>query len=820
MMRRFLRLLLLCGCTLISACEKEDAGKAEQAVPSGTPDGETVEIARDGKVLLPIVIAEESPQEMLDLAHEMAGLLGRITGGEVEVRQGSEEDGIFLGTEAEFPGILPAPAAGISPLLTRDDYALKTEGNKLFIVGRTFNGTRNAVWDFFHRIGFRQFFPGEHWEIVPDEPNLSVALNAYESPSYYTRRIFLAGRTSPEVKRLFGKWEIRNRMASGFTLNTNHAYDAIMGRNKAHFEAHPEDIAPFTNEHSKKFDPTQQTLLDVVARDAIAQFERNESLDSVSMDPSDGGDWRKDSPLGSPSNQAVTLANHVARNIQNAFPGKKVGMYAYHQHSEPPDIEVDPNVIISIATSFIPDGKTIEELAKGWKKKGAEIGIREYLSVWTWSQDLPGRARATQVNYIKDSIPEFYKLGARYWTSEASGGWGSQGLGYYLSSRILWNIEEDVDAMVEDFYSRAFGKSAPAMKEYFRCILAEYNPLVSEDLIGRMYRALDKALAENPSEAVKKRIFDFAAYTRFVELMFAYQNADGAERQKAYEALASFIHGTRDLLMVNTEGVLSSLLKRDNKIQEVTNFESANVDYPALIWNGIAANPLMEFAAMSFSEELIPAARFENAAGASPLTLRDENRLFLFADEKGVEFHFNIRGGKMYGTRGPVKLRLFAKLHPVLNESVATAEIPADKSLHEVTLASPYQGLHWMVISDGNDATEISWPKGQKAVLPMSPSERTQIFGSYDAVFYVPAGTELLGGYAGSTVGHIETAEGGIVFDFASMQKPGYFSTPVSFVKDGTWLRLRNVQGSVLLLTVPAYIARTPDEILIPQETK
>ena len=51
-------------------------------------------------------------------------------------------------------------------------------------------GHPHAVWDFLHRLGYRQFFPGETWEVVPSAPDLGLAVDARERPSFHARRIW------------------------------------------------------------------------------------------------------------------------------------------------------------------------------------------------------------------------------------------------------------------------------------------------------------------------------------------------------------------------------------------------------------------------------------------------------------------------------------------------------------------------------------------------------------------------------------------------------------------------------------------------------
>ena len=61
---------------------------------------------------------------------------------------------------------------------------LRTHAKGAYLVGATEEGVRNAVWDFLFRLGYRQFFPGKNWEIVPKQPNLAIAVDELEKPDY------------------------------------------------------------------------------------------------------------------------------------------------------------------------------------------------------------------------------------------------------------------------------------------------------------------------------------------------------------------------------------------------------------------------------------------------------------------------------------------------------------------------------------------------------------------------------------------------------------------------------------------------------------
>ena len=64
-----------------------------------------------------------------------------------------------------------------------------------------------------------------------------------------------------------------------------------------------------------------------------------------------------------------------------------------------------------------------------------------------------------------------------------------------------------------------------------------FSSLLSDDLVGRMYRKLEEARRLADSAEVRRRIDDFVLYTRYVDLWLDYESAQSAPRQAAYELL-------------------------------------------------------------------------------------------------------------------------------------------------------------------------------------------------------------------------------------------------------------------------------------------
>ena len=95
------------------------------------------------------------------------------------------------------------------------------------------------------------------------------------------------------------------------------------------------------------------------------------------------------------------------------------------------------------------------------------------------------------------------KRAHRFMNSENSDSWGANGLGYWLSPILLWDVSaaKRVDEYVEDFLEKAFGPAREPMREFYRLLNLDRSLRTPEDVVGRMYRSLEAAreLADTPA---------------------------------------------------------------------------------------------------------------------------------------------------------------------------------------------------------------------------------------------------------------------------------------------------------------------------------
>jgi len=804
-----------------------------------------MQLAKDGQSRLPIVVSAQAGPPVRELAATLADYLGRIAGAKFEVTVGDGQSGIALGIVGDFPHLPLKDQMAADGLAAEEQYVLRTHGKGLWAIGATETAVQHAVWDLLYRLGHRQFFPGEIWEVIPSRPDLKIAVDVHERPDYAYRSIWYGFGTWDHNAEPYRQWRIRNRAESRFKLNTGHSYDGILRRYRDEFRAHPEYLGLLGGERkSTKFCVANPGLRQLAVRYALDWFRENPDQRCVSIDPSDGGGWCECAicqELGSPSDRALTLANEISCVLERDHPGKYVAMYAYAQHSPPPAIEARPRVIVSVATSFIRGGYTVEQLIDGWRaKKVAQFGIREYYSVYTWDHDLPGAARGARLDYLARTIPQFHRLGARFLSAESSDNWGPNGLGYYVATRILWDSDEAgrVDALVDDFLQSAFGPARGPMKDFYALLSGPEAPRMSSDLVGRMYRRLAEARSQSDDPRIRARIDQLVLYARYVELYRAYANAKGEARQAAFEQLIRHAYRMRGTMLVHAKAIYRDLAARDKSVvipddATWTVPEGKNPwkdgrpwsaeEIAAILEQGIARNAVVDAPPVAYGRDLSP---IEPALGADLPRLDDSQRgrgeqvFWTWADKAPWALELRVTGGLIahYRDRGNVKMQLFSVAVGREELVAENSEVPPDGAPRTVTLRSPRSGLHKLVVNDGHDLTEVLWPEGLHRTMEISAESQWSPSGRRSAYFYVPRGTRTLVGYASPASGAtICDSCGKVVFKLSDLSAPDHFQAPVPPGEDGAFWSVRGAAGTFLLLSVPPYCARHPKELLLPR---
>lgn len=799
------------------------------------------QLASEGKALQQIIVGAGASDATKESAGELAEFLGRISGAEFKVEVGDGRTGLAVGCVSDFPKPPVAIDFG-DGLLKREDYLLRSHGQGAYLIGASDLAVSHAVWDVLYRLGVRQFFPGETWEIVPSTPEPVIAVDALESPSFHTRRIWYNWGFWDHNQVPYEQWCRRNRAVKGFDLNSGHSYGNIWSANRAAFDAHPEFYAQIEGKREHRGGDTKFCIGDVGLRKLIVDYavrtmKAQPNLDSLSMDPSDGGGWcecDKCKKIGSVSDRVVILANEVAVAINAIGVGTKaVGIYAYNEHSAPPSVRVHPQVIPSATTAFIRGGFSFDQIVEGWQAKGATMGVYDYLSVVAWDWNLPRGGKASSPASLANFLPHIHRMGVRFYDAESGDCWGPCGLGYYVASQLLWdiNLAGKTDALVADFLEKSFGSARAPMQVFYDLITEDQQRRSPADLLGRMYRQLGIAREAAHDSAVLKRIEALILYTRHAELYYAFAAGKGS-----VDDVARHAYRMRGTMMVHSYGLWCRLISQqaaltlDHPLKDDSPFSREDID--RILAEGIANNEPVElnFESRTFSDKLVPAAEALKltsvATGYFPQAPQDQQHYAIWIPEGAGSLDLDVTVNKVWANRQP-KMTLTSPLEVSLQPVAEDESYLPDGKPRTLHLKTPFSGLHRVETLDGGDNTSIVWPTGMPVTIESgidTPGITSHFRGEWTLVFYVPRGTKEIGGWASRIAnwaprisGTLVNPEGAVALDFASVDE-GWFKVSVPKGMDGKIWRFKKSQGQRLLMTVPACLARSAGELLLPLE--
>lgn len=763
-----------------------------------------------------IYIAASASGEVRDIALKLAATLEKITRTNHPLQSTEEKGAILLEiVEAKQIGLKDADIGA------RQGYSISTSSNAIRIQGASLQGLRNGCADFLYHLGLRHYLPGGKWSVVPEDPNAVFRWTILESPDFYTRHVSPV-RSEDEVE-----WCEFNR-AAGFGLYTSHVFQAIYRKNKKLFDKHPEYLALVDGKRvSDKFCISNPEARKVIIQFVLGYFKLHPDADSCSIEPSDGGNWctcEECKKIGSPSDRMAFLSEECSTALDAEYPGKKVAFYAYFFHSPPPKRPVGKNTIVSVATAITTGGFSIEELLKGWKNAGAELGIRDYGAVFLWTWELPGAGGVTNLKKYAANKKQYYEFGARYYIDNMTLGWGAPGLGYYINSRCAWNVGEGdkIDSLVNEFLMLLFGPARDVMRSFYAQLDGGRKTLLSEDVIGRMYRALDQAyeLAGN-DEKIAARLDDLAILTRYSELTMKW-------RQKPSDmvnlnSLEEFLFANQSSNMFSFARAISGIkrLLKNHKVNPRPEREVSRKELRETVKRGIEENSLIPFETVAFDENTLRPVETKAAISAPSIFEMRGNRSLLLYLTKPETFKAVNGLIKHYRNRGNLKIELY-KIGapedsdlPGDNETLVWNDesVPPDGVERVLTLPVKSAGLYRLTVNDGQDRSRLTFSPELPVVFNTQSSQQNL---SGNCFFFVPKGTETIGFYTACR-GLLSSPDKAIRFNLRTAG-PGYHAIPVPQGMDGKIWCIEGMSGVLTLLTVPPFLACSESSLMIPSE--
>ena len=169
--------------------------------------------------------------------------------------------------------------------------------------------------------------------------------------------------------------------------------------------------------------------------------------------------------------QIWQMTADVAKAVKNASIPGYITQMGYHFYRRVPNVELPDNVLVQYAVTGPwgwqdPKVKNAEiREIREWKRKlhGKKIFLWNYYYN-KWDMAFPGCSQNSPkavMEYYKTLSPDIY--GAFMEGDIAS----NDLLNLYFAFKILWNTSLDPQQLLDEFYSKMFGKAAVPMKRYF-----------------------------------------------------------------------------------------------------------------------------------------------------------------------------------------------------------------------------------------------------------------------------------------------------------------------------------------------------------------
>jgi Domain of unknown function (DUF4838)/Carbohydrate family 9 binding domain-like len=177
---------------------------------------------------------------------------------------------------------------------------------------------------------------------------------------------------------------------------------------------------------------------------------------------------KKDGMLGEASNIMGTFLAKFANKAKIQFPDKKVVFVPYQNYTMPPvGISLPDNVVIQlcgmrgIANYKEPQiAKDEQKILDGWKKLTKN-------KIHTWHYGCWPANNTSAVFFYPHILQKYYKNNRNYIAGtfiNTFNDWDRQHLNYYIWLKLLWNPNFDVDAAINEYSFRMYGKAAKPIR--------------------------------------------------------------------------------------------------------------------------------------------------------------------------------------------------------------------------------------------------------------------------------------------------------------------------------------------------------------------
>lgn len=522
-----------------------------------------IQIVAKGVSSHSIVISAEASASERNAAKQLKKYLGDMSGCQLPILQDVDPSPqgptIVIGDSKRTAELLPGFDVGS---LKEEGIAIKTVGDNILLLGSRTRGSLYAVYTFLERLGVRFYSPTV--ERVPQQASVSFPATEYTHvPSFHFRLVTYVQYLNPEYS---SKVKINMNPLSLPAVGGNlpisvrhmtHTFYQLVPPEK-HFDAHPEYFAMVKGQRRKEdaqlcltnpgaIRTATETVLEWMRQDPVSRsfgVVQNDCLGYCECDQCRALDEKEESHAGS----LIFFCNEIARAVAQQYPEldmdgvprKMIHTIAYTYTQKPPKtIKPEPSLTIvmchmypscdSHSIQVCPLNKAYREDMAGWLAYSPRMLVWHYVVDFThFCLPFPN------FNAIRADLPWYKEMGVSGVLCQAAISGELSELRHYVCAKLLWDVNESVDTLVDDFMEGFFGPAAQPMRAYFDLIHkqvqdperhmhlysgleAGYLPPEVGDEISRLFDEAEAMVIEQPdylNRVRKERLADW--YTHLI----------------------------------------------------------------------------------------------------------------------------------------------------------------------------------------------------------------------------------------------------------------------------------------------------------------
>lgn len=478
-----------------------------------------------------IALHEDASESEKWAATELQKWLKDVSGATFSVIKVNEKQTgprIILGYNAETGKKLGENA----PAEKDESYRYVNAGQDIMIFGGKQRGTMYGVMAFLeNELGCRWYTPGS--AVIPKRNELKFThFDHREAPGIRVRNDFYFEAFDPT-------WATRNKMNGSMSAPKQpggiesywavHTFYPLMPPAEF-FDKHPEYYSQL--EGKRVHDHAQLCLSNPDVLKIITERIKKrmrESPEYLIYDVSQN-DWYNACQCdqcqaivkreGSESGIVIWFVNQVADAVKAEFPDKFIGTLAY-QYTRKPPIRIRPkeNVVVrfcSIECCFSHDFKSCPENQSFMTDLTAWSSLAPHLYIWDYVVNFSHYVMPyPNFNVLQPNIKTFRDnnaIGIMEQAAYQSRGGEFSELRAYLISKLLWNPECDVNAVVNDFMYGYYGRAGKYVQQYFDLLQSQAKPdthihlgltptdrIFTDDFVNKSYAIFQEAkkIADN-----------------------------------------------------------------------------------------------------------------------------------------------------------------------------------------------------------------------------------------------------------------------------------------------------------------------------------